>query len=197
MKKQEKLEEIFKVSLTIFANFGFKKATVEDIANELGITKGTLYIYVKDKKDLYEKSVAFALLGWQGRVKEAVEKETEVQKQFIVMCNKALEYLSEDNDLRRILIKDPDIFPIFSKQDPYLEINNNSANLLRTILENGISEKKFRNVDIDSITKIVFSIYKMFIVETYIVEDDESPKRVFDELIKLVTLGLFNTSKDV
>jgi hypothetical protein len=134
---------------------------------------------------------------WQNRVKEAVEKEENVEKQFTVMCYKALQYLSEDNNLRRILVKNPDIFPILSQRDPYYEINNNSRKLLQSILERGIREHRFRNVDTGMVTEIMFSIYKMFIVESYVFDQNQSHQKMFDELIKLVTNGLFNTPKGV
>jgi AcrR family transcriptional regulator len=191
MKKQYKLDEILKVSLHVFSKYGYKKTTVEDIAKEMGMTKGALYVYVKDKEELYHKAVASALLNWQDCVKKTVEREADAAVQFTVMCRTAFHYLSEDNDLRRILMKDPSIFPIFSKQDRYSEINSNSVNLLKTIIEKGIAENKFRDIPISSITKILFTMYKMLIVEAYIVEDDETPEKTFDDLMNLITCGLF------
>jgi AcrR family transcriptional regulator len=192
MKRQRSLDEIYDASLKVFAEYGFKKATVEDIAGSLDMTKGALYVYVRDKKDLYYKSVAYGFLKWQNRVKQAVESEKDVKKQFGLMCCKALEYLSEDDNLRKILVKDPGIFPVLSGDDPYFSINENSMGLLKSILQRGINEKKFRNIDTESVAKIIFSIYKMFIVETYVIDDTKSPGKVFDDLIELVTMGLFN-----
>jgi AcrR family transcriptional regulator len=55
---------------------GSKKATLDDIAAELGMTKGNLYRYAENKKDLYRNTVRHAMLRWQGRVREAIEQET-------------------------------------------------------------------------------------------------------------------------
>ncbi|MFZ5354496.1 MAG: TetR/AcrR family transcriptional regulator [Bacillota bacterium] len=190
MEKQDKILEIYEAALKVFAEYGFKKATVEDIASHLGLTKGALYIYIRDKKELYEKAVGYAMLKWQNRVKDAVSKEDDVEKQFYIMCYKAYEYLAEDAILRKILVKDPSIFPIFPLQDPYGEINNSSIDLLRGILKKGVEEKRFRNVDIDVVTKLIFTLYKMMILETYVI-NDEAPKLVFSELVNLITKGLF------
>ena len=65
MKPRENIETIYKVALSVFAEFGYQKATMEDIAGKLDMTKGNLYLYVKNKKDLYHKTVTHALLGWQ------------------------------------------------------------------------------------------------------------------------------------
>lgn len=191
MKKQKRLEEILIVALTEFSHYGFKKTTTEDIANKLDITKGALYLYVKDKKDLYEKSVGFALERWQTRVSEAIEQEKDVQKQFLIMCRKGFQYLSEEEDLHRLLIKDPAIFPVLTKQDPYCEINKKSIGLIQSLLEKGIQEKKFRDINVEEVSRIFFSIYKMCIVETYIMGDEQSNKMMFETLLNIGTQGLF------
>ncbi|MHB8157864.1 MAG: TetR/AcrR family transcriptional regulator [Desulfocucumaceae bacterium] len=190
MEKQDRLNEIYRAALKVFGVYGFKKATVEDIARELNLTKGALYQYVSNKKDLYEKAVAYGMLQWQSRVVEAISDQDDVEKQFHIMCFKAFEYLSEDSDFKRVLIKDPDIFPIYFSQDPYQEINSGSMNLLKGILEKGIRENRFRKVNVEIVTRLMFSIYKMFIIEAYIL-GEESPQLVFDELIGLIAGGLF------
>jgi len=55
--KQYNLEQIYETALTVFAKFGFKKTAMRDVARELGMTQGNIYLYVKNKRDLYEKAV--------------------------------------------------------------------------------------------------------------------------------------------
>ncbi len=191
MKKKEDIEKILTASLRIFGQYGYKKATVEDIAAELNMTKGNLYLYAKNKKDLYQKTVAFALLKWQSMVRKRVEKEKDARQKFLVMCYKAVEYLSVDKDLQQILVRDPDIFPMFPGQDPYEEINQASKEMVRRILEQGIKEKTIRDVDTDRISEVVFSIYKMFIIRTYIKEEEGAIKQLFADTVDLFTRGLF------
>ncbi|MFO7560846.1 MAG: TetR/AcrR family transcriptional regulator [Desulfobacterales bacterium] len=191
MRKKEKIETVYKAALKVFADFGYKKATVEDIAGQLNMTKGNLYLYVKNKKELYRETVSWALQKWQMRVGEAIEKEVDVKKRFHVMCFKAVEYLSRDDHFRRVLIHDPDIFPMFPEQDPFEEINRNSVLMIKNILEQGIREKKFRDVDTEKVSEIIFLIYKMFIIRTYIKNGNRFMQQVFAETVKLLTLGLY------
>lgn len=190
MEKQARIDEVYRAALRTFGNYGFRKTTMEDIADELKLTKGALYQYAENKKDLYEKSAAYGLLLWQSRVIDAVSKETDTKKQFVTMCKKAFAYLSEDNDLKKVLKRDPDIFPISFQKDTYKVINDRSMNLIKTILVKGIQEGKFRDVDTELITRLLFSIYKMLINETYVL-GDESPEQMLDEVIRLITEGFF------
>ena len=193
MKPRENIATIYEAALGVFADFGFKKATLDDIAAELGMTKGNLYRYAANKKDLYRNTVRHAMLRWQARVREAIEQETDAERQFHVMCRKAVAYLSEDDALRRLLVRDPDIFPMFPANDPYADINANSVAMIRSILERGIAEDRFRSVDLETVPEIIFSVYKMFIIRMYIKSQDRAQEEMFMQTVALITQGLFKT----
>jgi len=190
MQNTDRLNEVYAAALLVFSEYGFKKATVEDIALELGLTKGALYQYAKNKKDLYDRAVEFGLLNWQTKVFDAVSKESDVKKQFEVMCKKACIYLSEDTLLKKILIKDPSIFPMSFNSDPFKDVNNTSMSFLQSILDRGIQEKKFRKMDTALMSRFLFSTYKMLIIETYVLEEQDSN---IDSVIDIITQGFFCT----
>lgn len=191
MRKKENNEKVYSAALQVFSRYGYKKATVEDIAKELNMTKGNLYLYVKDKKDLYHKSVEFALLRWQHYVRQAIHNEIDPRKKFLIMCHKAVEYLSIDADFRNILVHDPEIFPMFTDHDPYERINNNSVTMIKNILKEGIEKGFFRPVNISAMSKAIFSIYKMFIIRMYIRSEEKQVRSMFEQTLELITQGLF------
>lgn len=186
----DKLQELLHVSLRIFARYGYKKTTMDDIAAELCVTKGALYLYIMNKRDLYEKTVAGALERWQNRVWETAREEKEPLGKLNALAYNAFRYLAEDDDLRNLLLKDPDIFPMFPAEDPYFEINERSRNMLKETLEEGIEQRVFRNVDVENTVWLLFSIYKMFIIETYIYRGKESTLDLFQHTVDLLTRGL-------
>jgi AcrR family transcriptional regulator len=50
--KENTRESILNASEQLFARYGYKKTTVDDIAREAGIGKGTVYLYFKGKEDV-------------------------------------------------------------------------------------------------------------------------------------------------
>lgn len=190
MAQKDRTIQVLEQALQIFSKYGYKKTTLEDIAGSLGITKGALYAYSENKKDLYEKAVALALKKWQDRVKEEVLKAENPRDKFLTMSLKAYQYLAEDSVFRNILAQDPDIFPLFPYQDPYNEINENSRALLRSILAQGAEQGIFRPINLDSAVWLLFSIYKMFIIDTYILEDKEATDKLFKDALDLILGGL-------
>lgn len=51
MRKRIENEIILKAALGAFAKFGYKKATLEDIAGELGMTNSSIYAYASSKRN--------------------------------------------------------------------------------------------------------------------------------------------------
>jgi AcrR family transcriptional regulator len=193
MRKKTPSDDIYNAALKIFAEFGYKKSTMEDIAKELDMTKCNLYLYAENKMDLYQNTVRTALTKWQIFVMEAVLTEKTSANQFFALGKKAINYLDENHELRALLKRDPDIFPMFPSNEPYETIHTDSIKILQAIIENGIVEKIFRPVNVENISRILFSIYKMFIIRIYVQDpaDKATVKLLFNEALDLVTRGLF------
>lgn len=52
-EKKRRRQQIIDAAKTVFSEKGFNKATMEDIAQESELSSGTLYIYFKNKEELY------------------------------------------------------------------------------------------------------------------------------------------------
>jgi AcrR family transcriptional regulator len=195
MESTEKLHQILAKALSVFAYYGYKKASMDEIASRMGMTKGNLYFYCRNKQDLYEKTVAHALLRWQGRVREAIEAEPDIVLKFKVLASKSFEYLSEDDDLRTVIINDPAIQSISPSEERYPSIGQVSFNLLRDILRQGVEEQRFRPIEVDPIAGFLYSIYSMFIIKTYIRSEGQSAQEMYQAGIDLILEGLLNQAQ--
>jgi AcrR family transcriptional regulator len=192
MKKEAKQEEIFRNTLKVFAEYGYKKTTIEDIAESMGMAVGTIYLYAKNKRDLYLNSVAWGLNLWQQSVKEAVIKAEPggPLAKLEALCFSAYNYLSGDPILRKTLERDPELLPLFESKDPYLDINRQSVLMLKSILAEGVESGIFEIPDIDDAAKSLFFIYIMFVQKTYIATEGDAVKGMFNIIINLMIKGL-------
>lgn len=190
MNKIEKEQQILDAALKQFARFGFKKTTMEDVAAEVGMTKSNLYFYVANKRELYERTVGNALLQWRDSVAAAIFETEDVVEKFIVMTEKSFEYLPHHEELRSILIMDPGIFTLSPQEDRFSEINQGAMLLIKDILSQGIREGVFHEVDVDHVAELLFSIYIMFLIKTYIKSEGNSAVRMYKEGVTLILRGL-------
>lgn len=167
MRPKQDDEVIFGAALRVFARYGYRKATLEDIAGEVGLTAAGIYAYAQSKRELYEQTVRFAMLRWQERVRTAVAEQESAGERFRTMCHSALFYLAEDRDFSALLAKDPTIFPMFPTVDPYEEINADSVAVIADILAYGARTGEFRQLDVASASNLIFEMYKSFIIRAY------------------------------
>lgn len=191
-KRNKREDEVLEVALDVFSELGFKKTSIEDIAGRLGISGGALYRYAKDKRDLYRRAVARGFRLWQESVELAVARETEPLARFRTTCRSAYRYLADEPRLRKILARDPSIFPFFESEDPFLDINRASEALIEGIIREGSAAGDFAlrdDADIRTVAKVIFSLYVLFVQKTYVAgEKDE--EALFERGLDLVLDGL-------
>jgi len=182
-KRQIRKEQIFKVALEIFGNYGYRKATLEDIAQRLNMTKSSLYRYITDKQELYELTVSFGLVQWRKNALKAIKGEADPLVQLKNYALAGLTYLDKDTDLKNILLKDPAIFPLNTKEDRFAHINREAMDIVKDILRRGVEKGCFRDMDIENTASFLYSVYVMFIIKSHVKSD-------FDSVDDMVSAGL-------
>ena len=181
---------ILDAALKVFARFGYKKSTLEDIASELGMTNTAMYAYASSKRDLYERTVSFVMKRWQSGVEQAVDAKTTAMDKMTALCESALYYLAQDLEFCALLKSDPQIFPMFPTVDPYEEINRDYVRMIKRILLFGQETGEFRTVDAPAVSEVLFSIYKNFIIHTYINSEEDYTSRYLPITMDLILNGI-------
>ncbi len=68
---ERRREEILRVSTRLFASAGFACTDLQDVADKLGVGKGTLYRYFPTKQALFEAAVERAIRGMRSAIDAA------------------------------------------------------------------------------------------------------------------------------
>ena len=66
---EDKKGEIIEQALGVYMELGIKSVTMDEMARQLGVSKKTIYLYVKDKNDLVEQTLNFAHENEQQQIK--------------------------------------------------------------------------------------------------------------------------------
>ena len=131
-----RIREIQDAAKKIFFRRGFQSATVEEIAQKAGTSKGTVYLYFKNKEDLY---VSLMLPGLEEATRLHLTLEKKLEKKIfknpysfiMAFCNILLGYYEYD----------PEGFNIFRAS----QLENLFANLSSKMFEriNRVGMKNF------------------------------------------------------
>ncbi len=82
--KKDIRQRIIETGMAIFAKKGFFKTTVDDIARQAKVAKGTIYLYFRDKSDIYiniiEKHLNSALADLQAVTNEKLSNTEKLKR---------------------------------------------------------------------------------------------------------------------
>ncbi|MBS2096741.1 TetR/AcrR family transcriptional regulator [Carboxylicivirga linearis] len=103
---KDKRQQIIKQSALLFHQYGIKSVSMDDIARELGMSKKTLYHFIKDKNDLVESVVEFNLQLYSDFLSAFHDLKSNAIEQFYLYTSKIKEHFPKYNpsmlyDLRK------------------------------------------------------------------------------------------------
>src|SRR4030042_4986240 len=146
IRYEDKKSQILESAARIFSLKGFEKATMEDVSDELYMTKGSLYHYIKSKEDMLFQCHMKALeIGNKGleeilnsdflpkmKLYKAIIRHVElITKEFVVGSLRQQELLLPKHMYEKV-IKERDKFEkIFTEifEDAVKELHLNKGNL--------------------------------------------------------------------
>ena len=92
VKDEEKESAILEAARKLFLHYGFKKTSVDDIAREAGIAKGTVYLYFKNKQEILGRlGVAYMEQSKQGLIQRLQQEDDPRVKLRMVLQLRAEE----------------------------------------------------------------------------------------------------------
>jgi len=86
-KDTGKKDRIIKAAMDVFAREGLQKGTVDKIAQQAGVAKGTVYEYFPSKEAIFEGVLYNFFINVSQNMKEAIEQESDPVHRFDAMVD--------------------------------------------------------------------------------------------------------------
>ncbi len=142
VNKEEIRENIIRIAGKIFSRYGFRKTTIEEIADALNMGKSSIYYYYESKEKIFEAVVlheANILRNELTTAIKSVESPIEKMENYVFVRMKAFEKLS--NYYNAIFDKNLDHFNFI--ESIRTRYDREELAMLRLILYHGAREKVF------------------------------------------------------
>ena len=156
-------EEIIEVAVRRFSHYGFSKTTMNEIADDLKITKANLYYYYPDKNGLIKDvicSISNVLLTQEGEMVSEYEgdflgtlfallkfRAEHMRKYYMFYINETLDW-----------VKDVD-FQAFMK-----EIEKRDLEILKSLLQQAVEKGTLKLNNIDQSVLVLRNIIKGIVI---------------------------------
>jgi len=187
MKQSEiKQKRLMEKARELFWTYGYNGVSIDQIANEAGISKMTIYKHCSSKEDLFLKTlIEFSDPIFDDIIGKMIEIDYTLEKvEFFYKYTMSL-----SKSYPAILIKDiMERSYILEKLTAYKR--QKSLFIWNYILEDGIKKEEIRNLDIDFVSNLLLDLPTIFINSDYLQEDyrDKLINNFFD-FIKYGLLG--------
>ena len=99
-----RVQEVQAAALKVISRKGLAGATMQDIADEAGVAKGTLYLYFKDRDDLMERTADFAFSKLEARLDATLPSLPQFAEKLFALIRTEIAFFDEHREFFRIYI---------------------------------------------------------------------------------------------
>jgi AcrR family transcriptional regulator len=198
-ERERRRQQIIVAAKRVFSEKGFSKSTMEDIAHEAELSPGTLYLYFKNKDELYA-SLSLRILQYLNIRLEDVKKGKDFEpRKKIIAIKEALYdvYLFDPMILINMFhLQSGDTFKNLSRPllDNITELSRNSLNFLAEIFQESSGRDGFLADNPNAVADIVWSLFTGVVLweESKRMIDDEKNflKETFDVAFEIFARGI-------
>ncbi|ADD01389.1 transcriptional regulator, TetR family [Thermoanaerobacter italicus Ab9] len=183
-------EKIFKAAIKTFSKSGFYKSTMEEIAENAGVAKGTLYYHFKSKDDILEflieegiKILKQEAIEEIGKLNNAVEK---LRKIIFVQTN----FLYRNHDFIIVLLSQ--IWGHGEVPRKFREKLYTYLELIENIIKEGKEQKLIADCDEKIVAAAFFGMISSILALKVVEDSNEkfNPQDITDSVFNFALKGL-------
>ena len=186
-ERKNRKNQILLGALKVFKREGIEKTTMDQVANESGFGKATLYYYYSSKDEIFDDVM---LMGWKNLwncIENLIIKEEGPRLKFINIIKKVGEIVKNDKNLYGFLFTAPNFVsnPSERKWKTYQE---RLYAILESIIDEGIKKKDFINIKSDVLMKAVGGLFHTLIISNNEKVDDKELESMIINLLNPCTI---------
>lgn len=179
---------IFESAIKIFSESGYRGATMDDIAANAGLAKGTLYYHFTSKEEIFNFIVEEGLKILQNQVIEVQEMNIGPIEKLIKICKIQLTFLYGYTDFFKVVMSQ--LWGNESRQDELRQKIRTYINEIEINIKNAMADNQIQKGDTELIAFQFFgSLCSSAIYESIHIEKI-SLDNIIDSTIKFTLKGI-------
>jgi len=191
---QRKKERILESAAFLFAEQGFTKTTVDEIAREASISKGLVYVHFPSKDDLLEAVLMKASSEWSHAIRaEKSGPAASVPERVTNTLRASFRYAQANPILRAILAQDPRLLLPRRKNVDDAILDKYRADL-EQLLRLGMEREEVRsNLDPKHTAESIVLLHSALILELFVAatqRPSDQQEKLVEATIALILNGI-------
>ncbi len=185
---QEKQAEILAAALKIFREKGYHAASMQDLADEVGLQKGSLYYYVSSKDDLLKALYERFIGAFTEQLSAIVAEPLPPKEKLRRAIESHVVALSDQLELFHVYVHEQHFLNNRLRVRIHAEAEH-QAELLEAILTEGVNSGEFRSVDVTMAAHAIIGMCN-WLYQWYSPEGKLQPQEIAAIFSDLVIHGL-------
>ena len=148
-EKQQRREEIVRAAERVFQSLGLENATMDDVAAEAELSKGTLYLYFKNKEMLHLEVARRAIIllnAFTSKAAAKVDKAIEKLGQMgLATIHFSRTHADQMKAIQSLMIKEPGSVELSTGEVQNIVYGDSSVGMLVQVVEEGIRNGEIRS----------------------------------------------------
>ncbi len=162
MDKKGKESKLLSTALELFTKKGVNNTSIQDIADEAGVGKGTFYLYFKDKYDIRDKVIANCSSKLFSDALSSLNKSyiQNFEDQIIYVINYILDELNKNKILLKLISKNLS-FGLFNSTISNLSNLSAMENDTETLYDKFVNKVNENNINLKNPKVTLFTIIEL------------------------------------
>jgi len=179
--------------MRVIARKGIAAATMQDIAEEAGVAKGTIYLYFKDRDELVDTTFENSINQLHERIDSAMEPHATFEAKFRAALKTLFEFFRENREFFRLYTAQrfPEGTPHQQRRqqrhcDRYRDRRRKMAGLLSDAMDRG----EIRRMDSDRLALFLTEGTNAIVIERVMEENLPSEEQDVDLIVDVILDGI-------
>lgn len=181
--KVKRKHQIIKTAANLFSEKSFHDVTVDEIAEKVGVAKGTIYLYFSSKEKLYLEILEETFDSIESLLEEEVEKSDSAPEKLRNVLKIIFRFYRRHLDVLKILSRD-ETHLIEEHQELTARWRSRRIKLYEKIIEKGVKEGSFNTTNPKLAALMMYgSVGAVMVFYGLDKDPDEVANEVFEEIV--------------
>ncbi len=118
VNRLDKKERILKAAIEVFAHRGFENSSVSDVASHAGVANGTVYLYYKNKVDMFIQAMQSVITERLSQIKQIIEKDQDPTSRILGFVHYHITLFTKSPDVLRFMVIEWRKSEVFRLENP-------------------------------------------------------------------------------
>jgi len=183
-----KKNNMIKIAAKLFSQKSFHDVTMDEIAEKVGVAKGTIYLYFSSKDNLYLEILEHTFDSIESLLEKEVNTDFLAPDKLKKVLAIVINFYRENIDVLKILSRD-ETHLIQEHHDLTEKWRLRRIELYEKIIEKGIKEGSFKTGNTELAALILYGAVGAVMV---FYDLNKSPEAIAEELYSEIASGLFH-----